>query len=56
MCAIFGIIGEYNENQAKSALSLLSHRGPDYCGIVQKEKLFFAHQRLSIQDSHHRSK
>ena len=55
MCAIFGIIGEYNENQAKSALSLLSHRGPDYCGIVQKEKLFFAHQRLSIQDSHHRS-
>ena len=52
MCAIFGILGEYNENQAKSALAKLSHRGPDYCGIVQKEKLFFAHQRLSIQDTH----
>jgi len=55
MCAIFGILGEYNENQAKSALALLSHRGPDYCGIVQKENLFFAHQRLSIVDTHHRS-
>lgn len=55
MCAIFGIIGEYNDNQAKSALSLLSHRGPDYCGIIQKKNLFFAHQRLSILDTHHRS-
>ncbi|ADN08166.1 asparagine synthase (glutamine-hydrolyzing) [Sulfurimonas autotrophica] len=55
MCAIFGIIGEYNDNQAKSALSLLSHRGPDYCGITQKKNLFFAHQRLSILDTHHRS-
>ncbi len=55
MCAIFGIIGEYNEAQAKHALSLLSHRGPDHCGIVQKQNLFFAHQRLSILDTHHRS-
>ena len=55
MCAIFGIVGEYNETQAKSALAKLSHRGPDYCGITQKEKLFFAHQRLSIQDTHKRS-
>lgn len=55
MCAIFGIIGQYNETQAKYALSLLSHRGPDYCGIIQKQNLFFAHQRLSIQDTHDRS-
>jgi len=55
MCAIFGILGEYNETQAKSALAKLSHRGPDYCGIVQKERLFFAHQRLSILDTHKRS-
>ena len=55
MCAIFGIIGKYNEQQAKSALALLSHRGPDHCGITQKENLFFAHQRLSIIDTHHRS-
>ena len=55
MCAIFGIIGEYNENRAKNALALLSHRGPDYCGIVQKKNLFFSHQRLSILDTHQRS-
>lgn len=55
MCAIFGIIGEYEENQAKNALSKLTHRGPDYCGIIQEERLFFAHQRLSIQDTDKRS-
>ena len=55
MCAIFGIIGEYNDNRAKKALKRLSHRGPDYCGVVQREKLFFAHQRLSILDIHERS-
>jgi len=55
MCAIFGILGDYDENIAKSALKKLSHRGPDYCGIVQRERLFFAHQRLSILDTHSRS-
>jgi len=51
MCGIFGIIGHYEENKAKKALAKLSHRGPDHCGIVQKQKLFFAHQRLSILDT-----
>lgn len=55
MCAIFGIIGEYNEAQAKLALAKLAHRGPDYCGIEQSKKLFFAHQRLSITDAHARA-
>ncbi len=55
MCAIFGIFGEYNEQQAKYALSRLTHRGPDYCGIQQKKNLFFAHQRLSITDAHARA-
>jgi len=55
MCAVFGILGEYDETQAKYALSRLSHRGPDYCGVVQKNNLFFAHQRLTILDSHSRS-
>ncbi len=55
MCAIFGILGEYNASTAKHALSLLQHRGPDFCGITQEEKLFFAHQRLSILDTHVRS-
>jgi len=51
MCSIFGIIGEYDENQAKSALAKLSHRGRDNCGIFQEKNLFFAHHRLSIQDT-----
>ena len=55
MCAVFGILGEYDETQAKYALSRLSHRGPDYCGVVQKNNLFFAHQRLTILDAHSRS-
>lgn len=55
MCAVFGIIGEYDNTQAKAALSLLSHRGPDYCGIVEEKGFFFAHQRLSIMDTHERS-
>ncbi len=55
MCAVFGIIGEYDETMAKHALSLLAHRGPDYCGITQSQNLFFAHQRLSILDINERS-
>ncbi|MDD5157811.1 asparagine synthase (glutamine-hydrolyzing) [Sulfurimonas sp.] len=55
MCAIFGIIGEYDEQKAKSALAKLTHRGPDFCGVIQRENLFFAHHRLSITDIHSRS-
>ncbi|MGE4511805.1 MAG: asparagine synthase (glutamine-hydrolyzing) [Sulfurimonadaceae bacterium] len=55
MCAIFGILGEYESLHAKRALARLSHRGPDYCGIVEKPNLFFAHQRLSIIDLDARS-
>ncbi len=51
MCAVFGIIGEYEDSKAKHALSLLTHRGPDYCGITQEKDFFFAHQRLSIHDT-----
>ncbi len=50
MCAIFGIIGEYDGAVARKALSLLSHRGPDYCGIIEEKGLFIAHNRLSIVD------
>lgn len=55
MCGIFGVIGECDENRAKKALSSLTHRGPDSCGITQRKNLFFAHQRLSIIDTHSRS-
>lgn len=50
MCAIFGIIGEYEDKKARFALSKLLHRGSDFCGIVEREGLFFAHQRLSITE------
>ena len=55
MCAVFGILGEYNSAQAKSALAKMAHRGPDYCGIIESEQLFFAHNRLSIMDLHARA-
>ncbi len=48
MCAIFGIIGDFNPAQARQALSAMAHRGPDHCGIVEQQRLFFAHNRLSI--------
>jgi len=50
MCAIFGIIGEYDGALARKSVSLLSHRGPDYCGIIEQKGLFIAHNRLSIVD------
>jgi asparagine synthase (glutamine-hydrolysing) len=55
VCGIFGAIGEFDHNTAKKALSTLTHRGPDFCGIEESDTLFFAHQRLSIIDTHHRS-
>jgi len=48
MCAVFGILGDFNPSQARQALSSMGHRGPDYCGIVEQKGLFFAHNRLSI--------
>lgn len=51
MCAVFGIIGEYDSSLARKSLEKLQHRGPDFCGVVEREDLFFAHQRLSIVDS-----
>ena len=55
MCAVFGIIGEYDEGIARAALGRLAHRGPDFCGVVERKNLFFAHQRLGITDIHSRS-
>ena len=51
MCAIFGILGEYNPTTARKCLSLLHHRGPDFCNIVESKNLFFAHNRLNIMDT-----
>ena len=51
MCAIFGVLGEYDAAKARYALSLMHHRGPDFCGIIEEKNLFFAHNLLSIMDS-----
>ncbi len=50
MCAIFGIVGRYDEKAAKRAFATLSHRGPDASGIVMLPNLFLAHHRLSVID------
>ncbi|MDQ1298295.1 MAG: hypothetical protein QG558_834 [Campylobacterota bacterium] len=55
MCGVFGVIGEYSPQRVREALNSLAHRGRDHCGIVEKEGLFLAHQRLSITDTHERS-
>ena len=55
MCGVFGIIGDYSPLKAREALQSLTHRGRDHCGIVEGEKFFLAHQRLSITDGHSRS-
>ena len=55
MCGVFGIIGDYSPSKAREALKRLAHRGRDYCGIVEGEKFFLAHQRLPITDAHPRS-
>jgi len=55
MCAVFGILGDYDPREARRGLAKLAHRGPDYCGIVEQKGLFFAHHRLSIRDLHERA-
>lgn len=52
MCGVFGIIGEYSPSKAREALAKLEHRGRDHCGIIERDRLFLAHQRLSITDVH----
>lgn len=46
MCAVFGILGDHQPAQAKLALAKMAHRGLNYCGIIEKEKLFFTHDHV----------
>lgn len=55
MCAIFGILGDYHPAQAREALTKMTHRGPDHCGIIERDRLFFSHNRLSILDTSSRA-
>jgi len=50
MCAIFGVIGEYNPSTVRTSLKLMQHRGPDFCGLIEEKHFCFAHNRLSIMD------
>lgn len=51
MCAIFGVLGEYDAVKARNALTRMHHRGPDFCGFIEEKNLFFAHNLLSIMDT-----
>ncbi|PPC91939.1 MAG: asparagine synthase (glutamine-hydrolyzing) [Methylobacter sp.] len=55
MCGLFGIIGEYSPEQARTAFATLAHRGRDHSGVVEQPGLFFAHHRLAITDNHPRA-
>jgi len=48
MCAIFGIIGSYDENIAKDDFMALAHRGEDDSAFISNEKYFFGIHRLAI--------
>lgn len=51
MCGILGVYGrEIDIENFKSALDLISHRGPDDDGIISRSNLIFGHRRLSIVD------
>ena len=50
MCAIFGIVGNYDAKRARSAFATLAHRGQDASTIIEQNGLFLAHHRLYIFD------
>jgi len=50
MCAIFGIVGPYDEESALEAFATLAHRGPDHSGWIAEPGLFLGHHRLSVID------
>jgi asparagine synthase (glutamine-hydrolysing) len=55
MCGIYvsNIISK--SDKLKQKLDKISHRGPDFTGIFQKDELIFGHTRLSILDLDERS-
>ena len=50
MCAIFGVVGEYDKELATASYELLSHRGVDGCGVVEERDSILASYRLAITD------
>lgn len=55
MCGIYGSTIKYNDDVVLSKLSVINFRGPDYCGIVQTDRVILGHNRLAILDLDKRS-
>jgi len=49
MCAIFGIVGEYDPRTVRKAFDLLSHRGPDDSRLLERKRGAFGVHRLAIE-------
>ena len=55
MCGIYVTNLTFNEKEIRSKLKAIEFRGPDYTGVLKKDKLSFGHLRLSILDLDERS-
>jgi len=55
MCGIYVSNFTFTEKEIKTKLKTIEFRGPDYTGVIQKDKLSFGHLRLSILDLEERS-
>lgn len=52
VCAIFGIVGKYDQYEAKKAFGFLAHRGIDESKTIQSAHTFLGVHRLAITDRH----
>jgi len=50
MCGIYATNLPFTEKEIRVKLKTIEFRGPDYTGVLQKDKLSFGHLRLSIID------
>jgi asparagine synthase (glutamine-hydrolysing) len=51
MCGILGYFGnKVTENDFKTSLNLMNHRGPDHTEVISYENVILGHKRLSIID------
>ncbi len=55
MCGIYLTNIPLEEKKLQAKLKGISHRGPDFTGILQQDNLSFGHTRLSILDLDPRS-
>lgn len=50
MCGIFGFVGDIVRETALTCTNMLTHRGPDGCGLWEGNGVTLGHRRLSILD------